>query len=68
MSRIKDPKDKNTVAPASEAIKEAAEYVTHPSDESDKEARIRQPWMPMLGSILVGLILLAIFMLFMGMN
>ena len=34
--------------------------------ETDREAKQRQPWMPLAGSIICGLILFAILALFMG--
>ena len=39
-------------------IKTVVHNTAHPKDETDKEARKRQPWMPIIGSLIVALILL----------
>lgn len=36
----------------------------HPEDETDKEAKKRQPWMPILGTVAAAIILLTIYMFF----
>lgn len=59
---------------------EAKEKIEHGADEAEKiveaalkdepetnkEARRRQPWMPIVGSLLAGMILLSILALYMG--
>ena len=45
---------------AEEKVEHAAHNFAHPEDETDKEAKKRQPWMPIVGSIIAGALLFAI--------
>ena len=47
-----------------EEIKTVSHNTVHPKDETDREARKRQPWMPILGAIVSGAILFAVYVLF----
>lgn len=47
-----------------EEIKNVADNLAHPDHETDKEAKKRQPWMPIAGSLVVGVILVAIALFF----
>ncbi len=38
-------------------IETVAHNTAHPEDETDAQARRRQPWMPIIGAILVAIIL-----------
>lgn len=38
-------------------IETVAHNTAHPEDETDRQARKRQPWMPIVGSLLVAVIL-----------
>ena len=44
----------------------AADYTAHPEHETNREARKRQPFMPILGSILAALILFALATIYFG--
>ena len=48
----------------SEEVGTVAHNVAHPEDETDREARRRQPWMPVGGAILVAIILFTIYAFF----
>lgn len=43
-----------------------ADHIVHPDHETDKEAKKRQPWMPIAGSIIAGIILLSIYFVFLA--
>lgn len=45
-------------------IENVADNVVHPSHETDKEAKKRQPWMPIVGSIIAGAVLLFVLFYF----
>lgn len=47
-----------------EEIKKVAEHTIHPENETDREAEKRQPWMPLTGAIIAGILLFAIATLF----
>ena len=47
-----------------EEVGTVAHNIAHPEDETRKEARKRQPFMPILGAILVAVILFTIFAFF----
>lgn len=54
MTDLKD--DVETVAHnVADEVETVAHNAAHPGDETDKEARKRQPWMPIIGSILVAI-------------
>jgi hypothetical protein len=66
MNDLKD-KVKETAENAVEVAKEVetvAHNTVHPEDETPNQARRRQPWMPLGGAILVGIILFAIYAYF----
>lgn len=45
-------------------LETVAHNTVHPSDETDKQARRRQPWMPIAGVALIGIILMMIYAFF----
>ncbi len=47
-----------------EEIKKVADHAVHPDHETDRDARKRQPWMPLTGAIVAGILLFAIAALF----
>lgn len=47
-----------------EDVEEFVDHMVHPDHELDKEAKERQPWMPIVGSIAAGLFLLLICLFF----
>ncbi len=42
-------------------IETVAHNTVHPEDETDAEARRRQPWMPIIGVIIVAIILFTVY-------
>ena len=40
-----------------EEVETVAHNTVHPEDETDREARKRQPWMPIVGSVVVAILL-----------
>ncbi len=55
MTDIKDVKDE---------VETVTHNIAHPEDETDKQARKRQPWMPIIGSAIVAIILFACYAFF----
>ena len=47
-----------------EAVEKTADHLAHPDHETDREAKKRQPWMPIAGSIIAGIILIALLFYF----
>ncbi len=45
-------------------VANAADNIAHPEQETRKEARKRQPWLPIIGSVIAGAILVALYLLF----
>lgn len=45
-------------------VETVAHNAAHPEDETLREARKRQPWMPIVGAALAGAILFALVMMF----
>ncbi len=65
----KDVKDtvenvKDVAHDIEDEIETVAHNTVHPEDETDAEARKRQPFMPIIGAILIGLILFIALMFF----
>lgn len=58
MNDIKDKADK-IVDKAIDEAETLAHNTAHPEDETRKEAKARQPWMPIMGAIIAGIILLS---------
>jgi|GEM_PF-1744013 len=45
-------------------IETVAHNTVHPEDETDAEARRRQPWMPIIGAVLIAIILMICYAFF----
>jgi hypothetical protein len=54
--------NENKIAEGAEKI---VDRTLHPEHETNREARKRQPWMPITGAIVAGTILIAIYFFFM---
>jgi len=63
MSDLKDD-IKEEVEIVKEEVETVAHNTLHPEDETDREARKRQPWMPIVGTVGAAIILLVIYMFF----
>jgi len=59
---MSDLKDK--VEDVAEAVAHEADLLTHPEDETKKEAKARQPWMPIVGAAIAAIILLGVVFFF----
>lgn len=47
-----------------EEIKKVADHTVHPEHETNRDARKRQPWMPLTGAVIAGILLFGIAALF----
>ena len=63
MTDIKKTK-KKVVKNVEQEIETVAHNTVHPEDETDKEARKRQPWMPIVGAVIAAIILITAYAFF----
>jgi hypothetical protein len=70
MTKIKDDvkdvaeKVADTAHDVEDELETVAHNVVHPEDETDAEARRRQPFMPIVGALVIGIILLIVLAFF----